>query len=144
MTIKKRAKDFREAGAILEEIKDMLDKKVLVELWKNLSYEYTPVCSGYAAANWYVSPNLPRTKSIHGEPPEWQEDFKGCVKSYSPNKQAQADVLKYTKKYRKWYVTNTAPYISQLNEGYSKKAPAKFVEAAVFEVVAKANGMGYI
>jgi hypothetical protein len=85
-------------------------KALILEIDKELR-RTTPVDTGNARANWVPS-----------------------VGSPAPNgdrKAGAAAVLAYQLEQGPLFVSNGVPYITYLNNGSSKKAPALFVEAAV-------------
>jgi hypothetical protein len=78
----------------------------------------TPVKSGRARANWNISVNrIDLTTSAD----TILRDIVSRVKEATANFKV-ADVFN---------LTNNLPYIRRLNDGYSKQAPASFVEKAV-------------
>lgn len=78
----------------------------------------TPVRSGLARANWNISVNtVDKTTTENTSQPD-----------YIGEAQAATAGLKVTDTV---YLTNNLPYIKRLNNGYSKQAPASFVEKAV-------------
>lgn len=90
----------------------------------------TPVKTGWARSNWIPSISVP-VSSPSGSP----ESVNG-----GQQQQGIAAVAGYQGD-DPVFVTNNVPYIQQLNDGSSKKAPAGFVEAAVDKAVqAVANG----
>lgn len=74
----------------------------------------TPVDTGRARANWLPSLNVPRTDKKEPGQPESVDSVLGSYKI--------SDTI---------YITNNLPYIQRLNDGYSIKAPAGFVESAI-------------
>lgn len=80
----------------------------------------TPVYTGNARWNWWCSVGSPSGKS---------EEHKGLSIDTSRALTFEGvtinDVL---------YVSNSTPYIKRLNEGWSRQAPARFVEMAVEEI----------
>ena len=77
----------------------------------------TPVDTGRARSNWLVSLGSPATHTVLSS--SIQAAFgqaQGAVAGYK-----QGDI----------HITNNLPYIGRLNDGYSKQAPANFVEDAV-------------
>lgn len=80
----------------------------------------TPVYTGNARWNWWCSVGSPSGK---------YEEHKGLSIDTSRALTFEGvtinDVL---------YVSNSTPYIKRLNEGWSRQAPARFVEMAVEEI----------
>lgn len=86
----------------------------------------TPKFSAQARANWTVSLGSPRIQFVEAIP--YAED--SALGLQAINASFVATVLANYKR-GAIYITNHAPYIDVLNDGYSKQAPARFVEAAV-------------
>lgn len=77
----------------------------------------TPVDTGRARANWLPTLNTPSKEKVDAGAP--------------------ADILPVLGAYKitdTIFITNNLPYIQRLNDGYSKQAPAGFVEAAIAAV----------
>ena len=74
----------------------------------------TPVLTGRARANWNPSLNVPDTALRE------------------PNQKKPIDPINSAYKITDTIlISNNLPYIKRLNEGYSKQAPAGFVDAAL-------------
>lgn len=115
-------------GNTAEQVK-VMGITIYAELIKN-----TPVDTGWARANWTVSLGVPSEDLIgmakdarHGE-----------VDNLSGPQSARA-LITYTLDKGQVYITNNVPYIGRLNEGYSKQAPANFIESAIETGVAAAK-----
>lgn len=95
-------------------------KKVTIDVWGRVT-ELTPVDTGRARASWHITDSpgndKPEEPGTYGPP---------LLPRHVPN----ADIL---------YIVNGLPYIGKLNDGWSDKAPAGFVEMAVAEVLAEAD-----
>lgn len=78
----------------------------------------TPVDTGRARANWFVSEGAPRTDTTESTTPEQRPQLTG-----------RAPI----------YVTNSLPYIVPLEFGHSKQAPHGMVRKALAEVAASIN-----
>lgn len=85
----------------------------------------TPVDTGWARSNWI--PNI-------GEPIEAPVGSRSNVNT-APQNQALGQVANYSLNKGRVYISNNVPYILRLNEGYSKQAPAGFVQRAVAKAV---------
>lgn len=85
--------------------------------------ERTPKLTGRAAGSWNASVGTPN----YSYQPETFNDVSGSVDAGQVN-------LENFKLGDRAYVSNGIPYISDLNNGSSRKAPAGFVEASVQEV----------
>ena len=74
----------------------------------------TPVDTGRARANWLPSLNAPSVSLVE---PGQKPDIGATLSSYKIE-----DTV---------FISNNLPYIQRLNNGYSKQAPAGFVEDAI-------------
>lgn len=82
----------------------------------------TPILTGQAQSNWLTNPNAKFPFYI------WNEDSNGAAQDSI----AWANRVMGTAKLGdKIHITNSLPYIAQLNRGTSRQAPALFVQAAV-------------
>jgi len=97
--------------------------------------EATPVDTGWARANWVPKIGEPETMprprivdNVAGRMAEQQAAVAGVVTGYNSIKKGQVSIA------------NNVPYIKDLNEGSSKKAPAAFVQQAISRAVAKVVG----
>lgn len=83
----------------------------------------TPVDTGRARANWQVELNGPHTTADENKfSPSGQESIdaaKAVISTYNGARDTSI------------HITNNLSYIGRLNEGWSKQAPAGFVEKAV-------------
>lgn len=80
----------------------------------------TPRKSGYAAASWIVSIGSPTTLTGGSKNnPDW-----------GPQQASLAAVESWTLSQGAIFITNNAAHIYRLNNGWSKQAPAGFVESA--------------
>lgn len=91
----------------------------------------TPVDTGRARSNWQVTIGAPATGTVNAFPPSAKTDSIG-VMGVSGTFAVNAAIAA-TKNYDggNIYITNNLPYIRRLNEGWSKQAPAGFVEQAI-------------
>jgi len=80
----------------------------------------TPVLTGRARASW----NLSAAKG----------DFKET--GGASNSSSSILPLISSTEFQKLYLTNSVPYIQDLNMGNSKQAPARFIESTVFKYFA--------
>lgn len=74
----------------------------------------TPVDTGRARSNWLPSLNVPEVSIVE---PGGKKDISGTLTQFSIT-----DTI---------LISNNLPYIRRLNDGYSKQAPAGFVEDAI-------------
>lgn len=89
----------------------------------------TPVDTGQARSNWLVSVGQPRTDTIPAYDP-------GVLGSSSGPNTTQAldqgrNVISSAASGATIYISNNLPYIGRLNQGYSRQAPAGYIERAV-------------
>lgn len=107
----------RKLDALIERAAKALILEIVRELKRS-----TPVDTGHARANWI--PSVGRENTVEATDTSLQTAGTAQVLSY---KLAQG-----------WlYITNVAPYIRRLNDGYSGQAPALFVETSVARSIAK-------
>lgn len=93
----------------------------------------TPIDTGQAISNWQVSIDAPLPNSAFFIGPVGQKGNRNSnvvlVKRF-----ARDEVAGYRgETNRAVWITNVAPYIGKLNNGWSKQAPAGFVRLAVDE-----------
>lgn len=89
----------------------------------------TPVDTSQALSNWIVTLETPSSDKIKPHfPGEGGSTQRASAAETMNNARA---ILAKKKPGQKIYITNNLPYIRRLNEGYSKQAPAGFVERAV-------------
>ena len=81
----------------------------------------TPVCTGYAQASWYATPQAVKTKNEVAYPGNW-------VKCDGRIPRKEINLTRYDKIYGEWFIVNLAPYISDLNEGSSKQRDVGWIE----------------
>lgn len=102
---------------------DKLCRGVLLETHKRVMQK-TPVRSGRARANWNVSVGAPDT-SINND----------ATSADVGAKQAEAlSVVGQFKAGDTGYVTNSLPYIPELEDGRSKQAPGGMIKVTVAEM----------
>jgi hypothetical protein len=95
---------------------------------------YTPLDTGRAKGNWFVSVRAPVTTY------DWNR--------YSPSGASQ--IAENRKNLKNWrpddtiYIRNNLPYIEKLNRGGSQQAPAAFVEKSVLAAAARGVRSGRI
>lgn len=112
----------------------------------------TPVDTGRARASWRVAigapaegtadPNKYRTKDDSGKATaESMAAARQALARYGTSPAGQRitlrSVLLGTRQSAAIHITNNLPYIQRLNEGYSKQAPAMFVETAMAAAAAQ-------
>jgi len=83
----------------------------------------TPIKTGWASANWWLSTGTPATAN------GGKYDPSALLSRESSS--GVNDVFAWTPEKGPIYITNNVPYITRLNNGYSKQAPAGYVDQAV-------------
>jgi hypothetical protein len=99
----------------------------------------TPVNTGRARSNWLVSINVPNNDAI--------SPYSAGVAGSTGSQNAQAAIAQGTQVIGSYkpgdtaiFITNNLPYISALNDGSSKQAPAHFIEQSIQTAVKAVNG----
>lgn len=105
---------------ILERRTTDLMRMATIEFYRQITIS-TPVDTGRAREGWDISINAPSAKL----PPEGNYTYHAGV--------PDVPAVTITDKY---YITNNVPYIGRLNNGYSRQAPARFVELAAARIQA--------
>jgi hypothetical protein len=112
-----------------KKIQEIFEKRVKqlmrvasIEFWRQVIIA-TPVDTGYVRYGWFISSHTPSAYL----PPDGQEKYQ------TPKQQDHQDIKDYGLD-DKLYINNNVPYVGRLNEGYSKQAPANFVEKAAARV----------
>lgn len=125
--------DIKRIGIQLDELTSHLMQDLAFGIQGDLAEE-TPVDTGWAAANWWFGV---------GTPPVGNSGNKGDVGGREAKQQSTvAEVASYQiKSAQPIYITNGVPYIRNLNEGSSRKAPAMFVDAAVMRNVRRVQAL---
>lgn len=85
--------------------------------------EGTPVDTGWASANWWVSV---------GQAATGNDGSKGEVESQKAQQATGiTDLLSWEPSKGVIYITNNVPYINRLNNGWSQQSAAGFIDKAV-------------
>lgn len=115
-------------AAAIPDANSKLAVKVALTIVGDLSYK-TPVDTSKALSNWVVSVGAPSVGII----PANVQGLKGSSQGASAAEAlAKAKATLANKKPgQSIFITNNLPYIRRLNDGYSRQAPAGFVERAV-------------
>ena len=114
---------------------DRLTSRVVVKLTLDVTanlVETTPVDTGWARANWVPSIGEPALKDLPAVGPDNSQAVASAV---TEQEVARAKILGYVLKRGRVFVTNNVPYILELNDGSSTKAPAGFVQQAIAKAV---------
>ena len=109
----------KKIASILERRITDLMRMATIEFYRQITIS-TPVDTGRARAGWFVTVNAPSEEV----PPEGKYSLKPI------------DKLPDVTVKDRYLITNNVPYIGRLNKGYSKQAPARFVELAAARVQA--------
>jgi hypothetical protein len=120
----------RNADRIVNGRLDRVGRAVGFELLGRL-IRVTPVDEGRARGNWNASIGA-EDGTDNPERREQQALSEGSTK-IAP--------LRLSKQGEKLYLTNGVPYIGRLNDGYSKQAPAAFIQTTVADMRAFVDRM---
>ena len=104
-----------------KEKEKLVIRKIAIGVYKGLILN-TPVDEGTARGNWQASITTPKEGVLDRKDKSGSQAIAAMVQSVShwvPVDERPA------------YLTNNLPYIQRLNEGWSKQAPAHFVEQVV-------------
>lgn len=99
-------------------------RKIAIEVFRRIILG-TPVRSGRARGNWQASISSPKLTSIDALDKTGQvtiSRMRSEVASWNPEDELPA------------FITNNLPYIKRLNEGWSKQAPANFIEQVISDL----------
>lgn len=99
--------------------KSTVVKKVVLDLWKGITAR-TPVDTGRARANWFVTQGSPTTRV----------DLHQGAKTGAVPAPELPDVSGITGD-ESVFIINNLPYIEALENGHSKQAPAGMVKLAI-------------
>lgn len=110
----------KKISDILERRTTDLMRMATIEFYRQVQIS-TPVDTGRARAGWLITVNAPSEEV----PPEGKYTYSAGL----PNIPAVTINDRY-------FITNNVPYIGKLNNGYSRQAPARFVELVVARVQA--------
>ncbi len=111
----------------LEQLAGRVVTRLTLDVTANL-VETTPVDTGWARANWVPAIGAPVIKDLTGA-------GRNVAAASAEQAAGQAGVLSYKLNRGKVFVSNNAPYITRLNDGHSRKAPAGFVQRAIRKAV---------
>lgn len=101
----------------------------------------TPVDTGRARYSWTVAVDTPDFSVAAPAPAEWKGQSQGGAAYYQldTEKAAKYFTPDKVKDNSTVYIANSVPYVGKLNNGWSRQAPARFVELAFENVVNKIN-----
>lgn len=89
----------------------------------------TPVLTGRARSNWQVGLNAPVNSVKYPAPDKPASPEAGMAEALTTGQQAVAQ-YKGSDGEGEIHITNNLPYIKKLNDGWSRQAPAGYVEKA--------------
>lgn len=118
----------RQIAAAMRQVRRVASRavaKVTLDVEANL-IETTPVDTGWARANWVPSVGTP----FRGPAGSREQAEAGSVNT-GAQAAGEARVAAYDVRQGPAFVSNSVPYIEDLNDGTSQQAPAGFVQAAV-------------
>ena len=120
----------QKASRVDKAVGDILKETVLTVVGSVA--EDTPILSGQAQSNWLTSVSNPKRFWIANA---WQNA--GWYESLAMAQDAtqnlrSTDVI---------HITNNLPYIVKLNQGYSRQAPAMYVESAILRATYRLRGI---
>lgn len=127
-TLMDLAKRMYAIAAEIPAANSKLAVKVALTVVGDLSYK-TPVDTSKALSNWVVTLGGPNVGIIPPNFPGIKGSSQGASAAEALAK-AKA-ILANKKPGQSIFITNNLPYIRRLNDGYSRQAPAGFVERAV-------------
>lgn len=104
-------------------------RALVLDVTANL-VEDTPRDTSWARTNWL--PSIGKAVEVPVNSPE-------SVSFGAQQVGLAAVATSYTLSKGKVFITNNVPYIQRLNDGWSKQAPAGFVQAAILRAVRKAE-----
>lgn len=110
----------KKIADILERRTTDLMRMATIEFYRQVTIS-TPVDTGRARAGWLITVNAPST--------EVKPEGKYTYSAVPPNVPAVTINDRY-------FIANNTPYIGKLNNGYSRQAPARFVELAAARIQA--------
>jgi hypothetical protein len=116
------AQRMKQLGQRIEKNSDALVRKCALAVDATVVLA-TPVDTGRARANWQVELNAPAIGTTTRLSPSGAESIAAARTKIAQYKGGTPKAA--------IHITNNLPYIGKLNDGYSKQAPAGFVEKAV-------------
>ncbi len=126
--------DRRQVRAVVDALTRVTERvvtKIALDVVANL-VETTPVDTGWARGNWVPSIGTPFIADLGSVTPTVANA------NAASSRQATASVsvaTGYRLRRGSVFVSNNVPYITELNDGSSAKAPAGFVQLAIAKAV---------
>jgi hypothetical protein len=120
----------------LERFLDRVIRKLVLDIVANLrsapsSGFGTPVDTGWARANWVPRVGSPPTGTVGTR----EQAENGVINASAAEVELARIATTYSFRQGRVYITNNVPYITRLNEGYSRQAPRGFVQKAIAKAV---------
>lgn len=115
--IKRFAAQSKEKGTLVI-------RKIAIECFRRIILG-TPVDTGRARGNWQASTGSPAAGEVNALDPTGAMAIAAMVSevaAWTPKDDLPA------------FITNNLPYIQRLNEGWSKQAPAHFIEQVISDM----------
>jgi hypothetical protein len=118
----------KRARKVTSDLNNFLEKvmKDLGTTLNNKLTEETPEDTGWAENNWIANLGTPH-RGLAGTR---EAAEKGSI-DFVPRRVGLAKIAAYKLRNGKIHITNNVYYLSDLNEGTSKQAPAMFIEMAI-------------
>jgi hypothetical protein len=122
------ANDFVSMANSLDKFASEIAVKATIEIIRDL-VNITPVDTSQAISNWQISLNNKTSEIIKPYVP----GYRGSTKRASADEViAKAiSILKTKTPGQSIWIQNNLPYIRRLNDGYSRQAPAGYVERSL-------------
>lgn len=116
----------------LERLGERVVVKITLDVTANLK-EATPRDTGWAAVNWVPAIGAPFVEDIGDLAREERQFMVSAGESQQAT--AVAGIAGYRLRRGRVFVTNNVPYIRDLNNGSSRKAPKAFIQIAIKKAV---------
>lgn len=125
---------IRALNGVAEQVVRKLALDIVAELVKAPSEGGTPIDTSWASNNWTAQITSPRREPI-GSP-------ENAGAAAAEQQASLGALLGYRLLNGPVFITNNVPYITLLNQGTSKQAPAGFVQAAITRAVEDLRSVG--
>jgi hypothetical protein len=115
---------IKRFAAQSKEKETLVIRKIAIECFRRIILG-TPVDTGRARGNWQASTGSPASREVNALDPTGAMAIAAMVSevsAWTPKDDLPA------------FITNNLPYIQRLNEGWSKQAPAHFIEQVISDM----------
>lgn len=115
---------IKRFAAQSKEKETLVIRKIAIECFRRIILG-TPVDTGRARGNWQASTGSPANGEVNALDPTGAMAIAAMVSevaAWTPKDDLPA------------FITNNLPYIQRLNEGWSKQAPAHFIEQVISDM----------